>query len=93
MPAIIITKQISIQSESAGAGVAGAGAATTLSVAEAGPPAGTPVPVTCEVVFVIGPVIVACMSIGTLQDAPAPSVTLPNDHPLPVNTALPALHV
>lgn len=64
-----------------------------LRTAEAGPPAGMPVPVTADVVFVIGPDNVACISIGTLQDAPAPRVTLDNAQPLPVNTALPALHV
>jgi hypothetical protein len=30
---------------------------------------------------------------GTLHDAPAPRVTLPNDQPLPVKAAVPALQV
>src|SRR5262249_38289198 len=64
-----------------------------LRMAEAGPPGGTPVPVTCDVVFMIGPEIVACMSMGTSHDAPAPKVTLFNDQPLPLKTALPAEHV
>lgn len=64
-----------------------------LRVAEAGPPGGTPFPVTCEVVFVIWPGIVACMSTGTLQDAPAPRETLLSAQPLPMKSALPALHV
>jgi hypothetical protein len=33
------------------------------------------------------------MRIGTLQDWPAPRVTLPNEKPLPLKAALPALHV
>ena len=68
-------------------------AVATVSVAEAGPPAVTPVPVTDEVVLRMEPGIVACMSIGTLQEAPAPNVTLESAHPEPVNTALPAPHV
>ena len=91
MAAIISIKRTSIHSERTGAPTGGV--ASTLRVAEAGPPGGTPVPVTCEVVFVIAPVIVACMSMGTLQDAPAPSVTLLSAQPVPVNIALPALHV
>ena len=47
--AIVIVKTISIHPERVGAGTA----AVTLRMAEAGPPGGTPVPVTCEVVFVI----------------------------------------
>src|ERR1051326_8843591 len=64
-----------------------------LRMADAVLLAGTPVPVTCEVVFVIWPGVVACMRIGTLQEAPAPRVTLLSDQPLPLKTALPALHV
>jgi hypothetical protein len=48
MAAMVMARAISIQPERVGTP-----AADTLSVAEAGPPGGTPVPVTCEVVFVI----------------------------------------
>src|SRR5262249_14145866 len=65
----------------------------TLRVADAGPPGGTPVPITCEVVLVIEPVMVACSSWGTLQDAPAPRVTLFKAKPEPLKTAEPALQV
>src|SRR5689334_16904285 len=85
--AIVIARATSIHPERAGMTV------NALRMAEAGPPGGTPVPVTCEVVFVIWPGIVACMSIGTLQDAPAPRVTLLSDQPLPLKTALPAVQV
>src|SRR5262249_27084005 len=86
--AMVMARTISIHPERVGTP-----AADALRVAEAGPPGGTPVPVTCEVVFVIWPGIVACMRMGTLQDWPAPSVTLLSDQPLPLKTALPALHV
>ena len=66
---------------------------TAFSVADAGPPAGTPVPATCEVVFTIMPAIVARMIIGTLHDAPAESVTELNEKPLPLKVALPAEQV
>src|SRR4029079_10269771 len=66
--AIVIAKTMSIHPERVGPSCGTA--AVTMRVAEAGPPGGTPVPVTCEVVFVIGPMIVACMNMGTLQDAP-----------------------
>ena len=87
--AIVIAKTMSIHPERVGV----ATAAVALRMAEAGPPGGTPVPVTCEVVFTIWPAIVACMSIGTLQDAPAPRVTLLKAQPAPVKAALPGLHV
>jgi hypothetical protein len=53
--AIVIANPINNHSESVGT------VGTALRVAEAGPPGGTPVPVTCEVVFVIGPPVVACI--------------------------------
>jgi len=87
--AIVIAKTMSIHPERVGV----ATAVVALRVAEAGPPGGTPVPVTSEVVFTIWPGIVACMSIGTLQDPPAARVTPPNAQPLPVKSALPGLHV
>src|ERR1043165_1798975 len=86
--AMVTASAISIHPESVGTP-----AVDTLSVAEVGPPAGTPVPVTCDVKFVICPGIVACMMIGTLHDAFAPRVTLLKDQPLPLKVALPALHV
>src|ERR1041385_6914776 len=86
--AMVMARAISIHPESVGTVNA-----DTLRMAEAGPPDGTPVPVTCEVVFVIWPGIVACMMMGTLHDAPAPRVTLLSVQPLPLKAALPALQV
>src|SRR5262245_55476266 len=82
--AIVIARRTSMPVERAGALTP-----LTVRTAEAGPPAGTPIPVTCDVTLVILPVIVACMWMGTLQDAPAPRVTCSSVQPLPVNTAAP----
>src|SRR5262245_11888978 len=41
----------------------------------------------------MGPVIVACICIGTKHEAPAPSVTLLNTQPELLKRALPAAHV
>jgi hypothetical protein len=65
----------------------------TRSVAVAAVPVGTPVPVTDDVVLTMSPGVVACMRMGTIHDAPGPSVVPENDQPLPLKLATPAEHV
>jgi hypothetical protein len=62
-------------------------AGVALRVADAGPPGGVEAEVTCEVVLMIGPAMVACMCMGTLQDAPAARVTFAKAQPEALNKA------